>query len=208
MQKLRRAKSATEIYAKKRDILEFDGDWLAHIGKPEIRGSWFVYGKSGHGKTSYLTQMAKYLTQFGVVWYDGLEEGDSWSFEKAMQRVCLETSGSQFQLIEDYYDDLMYRLSRRNRPQFCFIDSLQVMKMSTKQYHDLLQKNKKVQFIIVGHAKGKMPEGRVGEHIEYISFVKVYVEGFKAFIKSRYGGIEPFVIYPERAAEYWEDIKK
>lgn len=125
-----------------------------------------------------------------------------------MQRVGLETAKSKFQLIEDGYDQLMYRLTRRNKPKFCFIDSLQVMRMSSKQYDELLNQNKKVQFIIVGHAKGKKPEGRVGEYIEYISFVKIFIKGFKAFIvASRYGGTEPFIIYPKRAAEYWEDIK-
>lgn len=206
MPTLKRAKSVTEIYAKKRNILQFSGDWLPHIGNPEIKGSWFVYGHSGNGKTSYLVQMAKMLTQYGKVWYNGLEEGDSESFRQALQRVGMETCGSKFQLIEDTPEELKYRLSRRNRARFVIIDSLPLFLKNIKQYLQLQEENKGVQFIYVGHAEGKKPEGRLGKKVEYLSFVKIWVQGFKAFPKSRYGGIEPFVIYPKRAAEAWQDI--
>lgn len=206
MSRIQRAKTAKDIYAKKRDILPFEGDWQKHLGTPEIIGSWFVYGHSGHGKTSYLTQMAKYLTNFGAVWYNGLEEGDSYSFEEAMKRAGLGTVGNKFLQITDNYEQLMYRLSRRNRARFVFIDSLQVMQMSKPEYHAMLDKYKTVQFIIIGHAEGRKPEGRIGKYIEYLSFIKIWVEGFKATAKSRYGGNEPFVIYPKRAAEYWGEV--
>ena len=208
MPKLKRAKTASQIYERKRDILPFEAPWLSHIGAPEISGSWFVYGHSGNGKTSYLLQMAKYLARFGRVWYNGLEEGDSESFKQALQRVGMEAVGSDFFLLEDSLEDLMARLRRRNRPRFLFIDSLQVMGMAKKGYHDLkdLCDHHGVQLIIIGHAEGKKPEGRLGKYIEYISFVKIWVEGFKAFPKSRYGGAQPYIIYEKRASEYWTDV--
>lgn len=209
MPQLRRAKTATNLYEKKRDILPFTGFWKAHIGNPEIRGSWFVYGHSGNGKTSYLCQMARYLAQFGRVWYNGIEEGDSQSFMLALQRVGMEAVGSKFLLLDDSYEELMYRLTRRNRPRFLFIDSLQVHDINKARYHALLAACEKygIQLIIIGHAEGKKPEGRLGKHIEYLSFVKIWVEGFKALIvASRYGGTEPFVIYKKRAAEYWHEV--
>lgn len=208
MPKLKRAKTASQVYEKKRDILEFTDEWLAHIGTPEIKGSWFVYGHSGNGKTSYLLQLAKYLARFGRVWYNSREEGDCYSFELSLKLVGMESVGNDFMLLEDTYEELMYRLTRRNRPRFLFLDSLQVHEINKTRYKEIMRTcdDYGIQLIIIGHAEGKKPEGRLGKHIEYLSFVKIWVEGFKAFYKGRYGGGEPFIIYPKRAAEYWNDV--
>src|SRR5690606_16816863 len=100
---------------------QFTGKWERHIGCPEAVGSWFIYGHSGNGKTSYCTQLAKYLTNFGSVWYNGLEEGTALSFQNALQRVGMESVGNRFLLIEDDYGQLRERLKRRNRADFVFI---------------------------------------------------------------------------------------
>ena len=207
MARTRRAKTVTEIYGRKRDILKFEGEWEDFVGQPEIRGSWIAYGHSGHGKTAFCTQFAKMLTQYGTVWYNGLEEGDGLSFETALKRVGMEAVGNRFLLIEDKFDALCKRLSRRNRPKFCFIDSSQKMRINTAQFEHLEDNFTDVQFIWVGRAEGKKPEGRIAKAIEYESYIKIWIEGFKAFAKSRYGGGQPLVIYPKRAAEYWGDIK-
>ena|SRR5690606_15545059 len=208
MPKLKRALSINDLYEKNYDILPFTGAWLDHIGQPERKGSWCLYGHSGNGKTSYATQMARYLATFGKVWYNGLEEGSALSFKKALQRVGMEAVKKNFNLIEDPFEDLTVRLKRRNRPDFCFIDSSQLFLRSFDDYlrleHDFAGKT---QFIYISHAEGKKPEGRIAKRVEYLSFVKVWIEGYKAFPKSRYGGTEPFIIYPKRAAEYWSDIK-
>lgn len=208
MPKFQRAKTARDIYAKKRNILELTGQWKAHIGQPEIKGTWFIYGHSGHGKTSYITQMARELATFGRVWYNGREEGDSYSFQRALERVGMAAIGNMFLLIEDSYEQLMARLKRRNRPMFLIVDSLQVMQLNKAQYHELENccEEKGIQLIIIGHAEGKRPEGRIGKYIEYLSFIKIWVWGYKAIPKSRYGGNEPFVIYAKRAAEFYGDI--
>ena len=207
MPAIKRAVPTSELYGKKRNIYEFTGKWEEHIGQPEAVGSWFIYGHSGNGKTSYCTQLAKYLTQFGTVWYNGLEEGTALSFEKALRRVGMETVGNKFLLIEDQYQELRKRLKRRNRANFVIIDSLQLFEMTLKEYTDLKKEFPEVVFIYVGHAEGKKPEGRRGKRIEYLSFVKIWIEGYKAVAISRYGGTEPFVIFPKRAAEYWNEIK-
>lgn len=207
MPKLKRAIPTSQLYATKRTTYQFTNEWAAHIGIPEAVGSWFIYGHSGNGKTSYCTQLAKYLTQFGTVWYNGLEEGTALSFVKALKRVGMEAVGDKFLLIEDSYEQLRNRLKKRNRATFVFIDSLQLFGINFKEYEALKKEFPAVIFIYIGHAEGKKPEGRIGKRIEYLSFVKIWVEGYKAFAKSRYEGTEPFVIFPKRAAEYWSDIK-
>lgn len=207
MPKIKRAISTTQLYSTKRNILEFEDQWKRHIGSPEIKGSWIIYGHPGNGKTSYCTQMAKYLTNFGKVWYNGLEEGDSLSFEEALKRVGMETVGNKFLLMMDDYNELRKRLKRRNSADFIFIDSIQYFGINYSEYKALKEEFPNKQFIYISHAEGKKPEGRIAKRVEFDAFVKIWVEGFKAFPKSRYGGTDPFIIYAKRAAEYHSDIQ-
>jgi hypothetical protein len=206
MPKLRRAISINELYSIKRNIMKFDSEWLKHIGQPEKTGSWIIYGHSGNGKTSYATQMAKMLTFYGDVWYNGLEEGASESFKMACKRVGMETRRNKFKLITDTVDELTIRLKKRNSADYIFIDSLQYSGITYQEYKALKEEFSNKLFIFISHAEGKKPEGRIAKKIEYDAFVKIWVEGFKAFPKSRYGGTEPFTIYEKRAAEYWAEI--
>lgn len=205
MQRTRRAQSVASILNRKRTIIDFAGVWKDHIGRPEQVGSWIVYGASGHGKTSYCTQLAAYFTNFGKVLYVGLEEGDSLSFAKACLRAGLG-GRPNFKFCEDSLPELELRLKKRNSADFVFIDSLQMAGINFASYKKLKTDFPNKIFIYVSHADGSKPEGRVARKIEYFSHVKVRVEGYKAFVKSRYEGKEPFVIYPERASEYWKDI--
>ena len=77
---LRRAYSAGDVLSLKRDICEFDGQWLEAVGKPELKGTWCIGGLPKNGKTSFTMQLAKYLTKWHLVAYDSIEEGVSASF--------------------------------------------------------------------------------------------------------------------------------
>ena len=63
----KRAINAKELLGKSFDVLDFDGAWLGLIGKPEVKGSWIIWGQSGNGKTRFALQLAKYLARFGKV---------------------------------------------------------------------------------------------------------------------------------------------
>jgi hypothetical protein len=54
-------------------------------------------------------------------------------------------------------------------------------------------------FILVSHAEGKLPEGRVAKNIRFDAMVKIWVEGYMAWPVSRYGGGEPYIIWEEGA---------
>ena len=66
-------------------------------------------------------------------------------------------------------------------------------------------------FIFTSHASGKYPEGRTANAIRYHANVKIRIEGFRAFVQSRYGGDKErfYEIYQEGAQRYWgfQDIK-
>jgi len=100
-------------------------------------------------------------------------------------------------------NELKIRLRKPKSPQFVIIDSLQYSGLNAMQYKLLQSQFSNKLFIIVSHAEGKQPAGRSARTIHYDANVKIWIEGFKAFPKSRYGGGSEFVIWNEKAEQIW-----
>lgn len=199
-----RAISVTELYTRKRKLLAFEGEWLEHIGQPEPNKSWLIWGDSSNGKTSYVLKLAKYLSRFGKVLYNSMEEGDSESMKNAFKRVGMEQVRRRVVLLDNEpMDELDERLSKKKAARFVIIDTVQYSEISFKKYKELKEKHPNVLWIYVSHEEGKLPDGKVANKIRRDAMVKVRVEGFKAFPTSRYGGTEPFVIWQEGADKYY-----
>lgn len=190
---------------------EFDGQWLRSFGKPELRGSWLIYGDSGSGKTTFNLQLAKYLTKFGKVAYDSIEQGACGSFQLAWNRVAMEEAGVRIMLLEkETLAELRERLRKRNAPKIVFIDSLHYwLGFKMHDYTKLLSDFPHKLFVFIAHERGGEPKGDMAKFIRYNSDVKIHVEHFKAFITTRYTnaereeGIEPYTIWEEGANRYW-----
>ena len=204
---LKRAISVAEMYKIKFIEMPFEGNWNRSFGEPERTGVWLIWGDSGNGKTDLAIQVAKYLTQFGRVAYDTLEEGPRKSFQLALKRNNMLTVSSRFIILTEGIDDLKRRLRKRKSPDIVIVDSFQYCGLSKPEYKSLKAEFPNKLFIFISHAEGKQPEGRAAKFAKYDADVKVYVEGYKAFVKSRFGGGDPFVIWDEGAAEYHADIK-
>jgi hypothetical protein len=256
-----RALSVTDVARYRPRVLPFEGEWLGSFGCPEPSGSWLIWGKSGNGKTRFALQLCRYLSQFGRVAYDSLEEGMSLTFKNAMSDVGMASAGRKFILLDKEplrregftpqyqaeqvkkylyglaYDPathglaqgaaalidsaqrhrrhkvsevtcLLERLEHQKSPDVVVIDSLQYSGMTYADYRRLRDGFRRKLFIIVSHASGSEPAGRVAAQVKFDANVKVRVEGYKAFPMSRYGGGEPFIIWPEGAERYWgEGIK-
>ncbi len=200
---MKRAKSVTEILNTKFNILPFSGVWYDSFGTPEIKGSWIIWGESGNGKTRFALQLAKYLCQFGTVAYIPLEEGISLSLKKAVKETGMATCGRKFLVLEEDMSELRTRLHRRKSPKVIFIDSLQYSGLTYPAYKKLRAEFPNKLFVFISHADGKLPEGRVAKKVRYDAFVKIRVEGSKAFPVSRYGGGQTFIIWENGALEYW-----
>lgn len=199
-----RAKSVAEMMSRKFNTMHFDGEWYEAIGEPEMAGAWIIWGSSYNGKTRFALQLSKYLTRFGRVVYDSLEEGACASMRDALKAVGMIDVKRKFILLDkEPIDDLKIRLSKRNSPEIVVIDSIQYASLNYAQYKELRDTFRNKLFIIISHAKGLLPSGRVAESIRYDAFVKIRVEGYKAFCKSRYGGGVPYIIWEEGANEYW-----
>ena len=208
-----RAISNKNVLTAKFEVAEFDGAFLASFGKPELRGAWIIYGGSGSGKTSFVMQVCKYLTRFRRVAYDSLEQGLSLSLQKAWERVGMEEVGNRIILLnKESLKDLRLRLAKKQSPDVVVVDSVHYwlgLKMS--DYINLRNDFPDKLFIFVSHEKGGQPDGKLAQKIRYDSDIKIRVEGYKAFVTTRYevaergeGGAD-FIIWEQGAHDYWVD---
>lgn len=210
-----RAISNINVLAARFEVAEFSGEWLASFGRPELRGTWIIWGGSGSGKTTFTLMLCKYLTNFGRVAYDSLEQGLSLSLQKAWERVNMAEAGSNIVLLDkEELPELRERLSKRKSPDIIVIDSVQyldsfnvrALKKLKKDYPDKL-------FIFISQADKaeKDPDGTIAKKVRYDAEIKIKVQGYKAFVTTRYedaergeGGAD-FIIWDQGAKEYWAE---
>jgi len=201
---INRARTYVDLMIQKANVLDFQGEWLRSLGKPEITGSWLIWGNSGNGKTRFALQLCKYFASFCTVAYNSLEEGDSVSMRNAIREVGMSEVKRNFLLLDqEPIEELKARLRRRKSPDVVFIDSWQYTGLNYAQYRSLRAEFRNKLFVLISHADGKNPEGRSAKSIRFDSYVKIWVEGYKALPASRYGGNEEFVIWDKGALDYW-----
>ncbi len=202
-----RALSVDNVLNARFSGLEFDGKWAQAFGQPELAHSWIIWGQSGSGKTTFNMQLAKYISGFERVLYNSLEEGLSASIQAAYKRAGLN-KGDKVTLVSESMKELEDRLSKKKSPKVVIIDSIRYTRFRWSQYERFCQRFPNKVLIWVGHAKGKDPKGSLAQDIRYDAFVKIYVEGFRAFITSRYSmENEGYIdIWQEGAAAYHGDL--
>lgn len=206
---IKRAISVDQILKMKFTMLEFKEEWFEHIGEPQNSGVWIIWGSSGNGKTHYCLSLAKYLTKFGKVLYNSLEEGARATMQRAIYHNNMKEVSRRFCLLnKESVDDLRERLSKQKSAQVIFIDSFQHTGLTKKEYLQLKDEFPNKLFIFVSHAEGKEPEGKVAKFVRYDADVKIFVQGYKAFPTSRYGGGKERVISHDRAEKYWNKVKE
>jgi hypothetical protein len=199
-----RAYSVKQVINKKRQVLEFDGEFLESFGKPEKNAVWFIWGQSGNGKTRFLLQVCKYLTKFGKVDYDSLEEGACESIAKALRETQMEEVDGKFRLLDVMpFNDFVNRLAGKKQADFGVIDSVQYAGFDYDEYKETKEKLKRKSLLFISHATGNNPKGNTADSIRYDSSIKVHVVGYVAKVVSRYGGNKPFIIWEDGAKKYW-----
>ena len=136
--KLKRAVSVSELVSTKFKTFDFEGKWADLMGNPEKTGTILIWGDSASGKTRFGLEFAKYLTQFGRVAYNSIEEGVTESMRKAFIDVGLEECKTKLVLLDkESMPDLVERLGRRKSPQIVIIDSWQYMQMTYLQFKQM-----------------------------------------------------------------------
>ena len=200
-----KALSITALLDKKYSTLSLSKEWHEAFEAPEDRGVWFIYGHTGNGKTSFLWQLIKELSQHGRVAFNSLEEGFDKTVQSAVSRASLTTAErKRILIINESIEELTERIQRQKSPKFIIIDSFQYTGLDWKQYLKLKQFAAAKLLIVVSHAEGKLPQGRTANRVMYDASLKIWIEGFRAFSKGRYIGSRGyFDIWPEQAALHW-----
>ena len=149
-QKLRRIIGVKELINKKRDKLEFTGIWKDCMGCPQSNAVIFIWGRSGNGKTSFVTKFIKYLAEshFDKILLNSLEEGDSESLALAFSREEMqEVDGKVHILDNEPLDQLFIRLKKKKQAQAIVIDSWQYTMKDYAFYQRMKESFKKIMFI-------------------------------------------------------------
>lgn len=203
---IQRAISVSQLGSMKFKELPFTDEFLDLIGCPEVAGSWLIWGDSGNGKTRFALQLAKYLAQWCRVAYNSLEEGASKSMKQAFADVGMDEVKRRVILLDNEpIVDLKERLRMRRSPDAIVIDSFQYSGMNYRDYVALRTEFKNKLIILISHADGKNPAGQAAKSIRYDAFVKIRIEGYKAYALSRFGGGKPYTIWNEGATSYYNE---
>jgi hypothetical protein len=201
---MKQAYSVQKVLDTTFKTVEFDGEWLAAVGSPELTGAWCIGGMPKNGKTGFALKMAKYLTKFGRVAYNSVEEGLTLSIQVAMKRAGMDEVGGKLVLLDrEPVEELIERLKRPHSPKIIFIDSIQFAEIRFLDYKKMKKMFPHKLFVYITHMKGTRPHGDSAVKIWRDSNVTWSVEGFRAFPTSRYGGGEPIDVSAEMALRYW-----
>lgn len=206
---MKKALSMVDLMRKNREVYAFEGALQEAFGQPEQNGVWFIWGRSGNGKTSFVLQLCKELTRYGKVAYDSLEEGDSLTMQNALMRVGMGDVGRRFILLNESLKEVDTRLKRRRSPDIVVVDSFQYAHIDLKQYEEFIDQHKNKLIIFVSQADGLKPWGRTAQSAMYSASLKIWVEGYRAISKGRYrGNLGYYTIWAEKAEEYWSAKKQ
>lgn len=189
----------SQILSKEYRELDFEEKWASSFGRPGDPFSMLVYGHPKNGKTSFMMQMAKYLTKFGKVFYNSIEEGDSKSIQDAMIRARMdEIPQGKFMLGTGYYfRDLVEYLKGTNRGKFIILDSRDYMNLTSHQFKTLITRFPNKCFVVICWEQAGKPAGKFAKDIEYMVDIVCHVANYKAKVRGRFGGGQEFVIWEE-----------
>lgn len=200
----KRAFSPKQVFSMRKETFSLSEEWQLAFGEPETVGTWFVWGNSGNGKSSFMMQLAKELCRFGKVIFNSLEEGLSLSFQEQLRRHGMQEVNRQLLIITEDMETLKVRLRKRRCPRVVIIDSLQYTGLTFESYQELVGEFPRHLFVFSCQARGSKPDGRSACRIMYDAMLKIWVEGYRAHSKGRFFGERKYIdIWQEGAEEYW-----
>lgn len=201
-----------QLLAKKYEYLEdLPKEILESLGRLVMGFVMIIWGESGNGKSNFVMQVLQRLVKYGNVLYVGLEEGHQATMQRiAAEHFSLEDSAKiKFANHTMNYAALMAVLKRKKSARIVVIDSVQYWNITVEDYKELKETFPKKIFIFLSHTKGKNPDGKTADKIKYDSDIKIFVQGYVAFIRSRFQGNKPYVIWEQGARKYWgKDYQK
>jgi hypothetical protein len=172
--------TAEQVANLKFELLSFDGTWENLFGKPEKNFTLMVHGEPGAGKSTFLIKFAKYLTNFGKVFYMSSEEHGSVTLTNLVnkylnplpQNLVFASSLDAFNISD--YDFVIY-------------DSINDLGLKLPDFKKLKAENPNTAFIMVlqNTKDGQYKGGKEWEHEAQIA--GEITNGTISIYKNRYG---------------------
>ena len=157
----KRAYSPKEVMAKTYRMLPWGEEWKRAFGEVPENEIWFISGASASGKSNFVMQLAKELTNYGTVLYGSYEEGVSQSFKERIKRQRMTERQGRFRVItEDSYEELAERLSRPKSAKFVIIDSFQDSGLTFEEAMELKKRFPRKGFIYISQEYKGQPLGK------------------------------------------------
>ncbi|MDR2148884.1 MAG: ATP-dependent serine protease [Tannerella sp.] len=195
------------IIESKIPVFDFRGEWLEAFGKPQRSGIWYIYGDSGHGKTSFILKLIKELAKFDKILFVSYEEGSaSTPLQEGISRFGLLEANRKVSVCTKKGKELTERLDSRKCPNIVIVDSLDVSDFKrSEQVVELKNRYKNKLFIFTGWAKGREPAKRIGEDVLFMANQKIFIEGYRAISRGRSFGERGYLtVWEKGATDYWE----
>mgnify|MGYP001214717261 CR=1 FL=1 len=206
-----RATSITNFLNMKFETIEFSTEWELAFGQPEKGGIWYVGGRPGNGKTSFVVQLIKELATQGMrVRFYNFEEQESLTMQETIQRVNLVEVSDNIVMINSLmkYEALKDEIAR-TRNDAIVIDTIQKSGITAKQIEDLRESFPNKQIIGVCHVQPNgLPDKQAANQVYREASLKIRCDRFRAISEGRYFGERGYLnIWKERADIMWAVVE-
>ena len=180
--------------------------WEKHLGNIDSRFTMYIDGEPGNGKTEYVMQMIKMLTNHvGKTRINNVEQGKHTQIKTSVIRNNYKDSipvgKFQYDMIRNY-EDFKAKIKKPNSGHVIIIDSISYWPLTLAQVQELIDTFKKKSFVFVAYKAAFTRNQPIIHNCD----IKIRVEKFIAHtVGSRFGGTEDYAIWPE---QYPLPIKK
>lgn len=212
-----KALGIVQFHQKKFKLMDLEGSaFQPTLGNIPMHFICVIGGFSGNGKTEFCVKFAKELAEYNlnskVAWFS-YEQRHGFDLQTATMRNKMEEVSGRFIPIDPianlpqgvtFLEDLDYYLSKRNSPDYIFIDSVDYTNWKKEDYLYLKEKYEgKKTFVFICHTdKAGNPRKSIANDIIFDGGMFILVQKYIAIPqKNRFGGFEPYVIWEQKARE-------
>ncbi len=194
-----RSYSINDIYNWKFEQSPMPKNWVDHLGDIDSRFTMYIDGEPGNGKTEYVMQLIKMLTNhIGKTRINNVEQGKHTQIKTSVIRNdyknTIPVGKFQYDSIRSY-EEFKAKLKRPNSGKVVVIDSISYWPLNLAQIQELIDTFKSKSFVFVAYKSAFTRNQPIIHNCD----IKVRIEKFVAHVTgSRFGGNENYYIWPEQ----------